>query len=408
MKILLVNKYLYPKGGAETYMLELARHLEAVGHEVAFFGMHDDNNIVGPDREALVWNMDFHASGPAKLLYPFKIIYSFEAKRKLRRMLRDFRPDVMHVNNYNYQLTPSILDAPELRDVAVIQTVHDPQMVCPYHRLYNERTYEICEKCTGRRYTACLRERCFGGSFIRSLLGMMEGTLYKWRHTYEKKIDCYIFPSRFLHDKTREMGLVLPRCEVLHNFTDIGFDPSGIEKKDQVIYFGRLSREKGFLTILKAADLLPGVKFVVAGGGPLEGELAKHPNIEYVGFKRGEELFRLVGESLVSLYPAEWYENCPLSIIESMMAGTPVIGANAGGIPELIREGEDGAYCEAGSAESIRDQILWFYENRDEARAFAQNAIRNAARFNIAAYMKRLEEIYEEQVALKKGRAAAR
>ena len=109
MKILMVNKFLYPNGGSETYIFQLGRELEKMGHEVEYFGMEHKERIVGNRAESYTSNMDFHTSGIRRLLYPFQIIYSIEARKKLRAVLKDFEPDVVHLNNFNFQLTPSII-----------------------------------------------------------------------------------------------------------------------------------------------------------------------------------------------------------------------------------------------------------------------------------------------------------
>lgn len=139
MKILLVNKFLYPRGGAETYFLKIGKELEKRGNDVQYFGMYDEKNTVGNEMKLYTKNMDFHTSKFKKLLYPFKIIYSFEAKRKIKKIIKQFKPDIIHLNNINFQLTPSIIDMAYKMKVPIVQTVHDSQMICPNHLLLNNR-----------------------------------------------------------------------------------------------------------------------------------------------------------------------------------------------------------------------------------------------------------------------------
>ena len=141
----MVNKFLYPRGGCETYMLSLGEQLEKLGHEVEYFGMFDEKNTVSNRANQYTQNMDFHSKGLARFLYPFKIIYSFEAKNKLIKVIDDFKPDIIHMNNINFQLTPSIIYAAKKRNIPVVQTVHDYQMICPNHLLYNFDKNVICE-----------------------------------------------------------------------------------------------------------------------------------------------------------------------------------------------------------------------------------------------------------------------
>ncbi len=133
----MVNKFLYPRGGSESYMLKLGRQYEKMGHTVEYFGMYDDANIVGNQAELYTQNMDFHSTALSRFLYPFKIIYSIEARKKIGKIIDRFKPDIVHMNNINFQLTPSIIYAVKKRGIPLVQTVHDYQMICPNHLLYN-------------------------------------------------------------------------------------------------------------------------------------------------------------------------------------------------------------------------------------------------------------------------------
>ena len=147
MRVLMVNKFLYPKGGAETYIFKLGEYLKAAGHEVEYFGMQDDKNIVGNTAGEYTQNMDFHGGGAGRFLYPFRIIYSLSARKKLRKIINAFKPDIIHLNNINYQITPSIIDEIKGRGIPVVQTVHDVQMLCPSHLIFYLNKKLICEKC---------------------------------------------------------------------------------------------------------------------------------------------------------------------------------------------------------------------------------------------------------------------
>ena len=203
MKILLINKYLYPKGGAETYTLKLGEYLSGAGHEVEYFGMYDKNNVVHNSAEQYTQNMDFHDSGAEKFLYPFRIIYSFQARKKLRKVLENFQPDIVHMNNINYQLTPSIIDEIKKHGTPIVQTVHDLQMLCPNHLMFDLYKKTPCEKCLNGSKINCIKGKCIHYSRIKSIIGAVEAWLYAIKGTY-KKVDKYICPSRFLESKLLE------------------------------------------------------------------------------------------------------------------------------------------------------------------------------------------------------------
>ena len=140
------------------------------------------------------------------------------------------------------------------------------------------------------------------------------------------------------------------------------------DKKDYVLYFGRFSKEKGIATLVEAAKALPEISFVFAGSGPLESMLEGVANIRNVGFQTGAALEKLIREAKFTVYPSEWYENCPFSVIESILYGTPVLGADIGGIPELIRPGENGELFESGNQEELIRRIheLWQTEGLEQ------------------------------------------
>ena len=169
MKILMINKFLHPNGGSETYIFKLGAYLQSMGHEVQYFGMEHEGRCVGNRVNAYTSDMDFHGGSKlSKLTYPLKTIYSSEARKKLRLVLEDFQPEVCHLNNFNYQLTPSILLEiakwkKEGHPCRVIFTAHDYQLVCPNHMCNNPNTGENCEKCLGGHFGNCTKGKCIHG-----------------------------------------------------------------------------------------------------------------------------------------------------------------------------------------------------------------------------------------------------
>ena len=369
MKILMINKFLHPNGGSETYIFRLGDSLTARGHEVQYFGMEHEGRCVGNRVNAYTSDMDFHGGSKlAKLTYPIKTIYSSEARRKLRLVLEDFQPDVCHLNNFNYQLTPSILLEiakwkKEGHPCRVVYTAHDLQLVCPNHMCNNPNTGENCEKCLGGHFENCALGRCIHGSLAKSAIGTLEAMLWNGCGVY-KNIDVMICCSEFLKRKMDSNPLYAGKTLALHNFVDKA-EKQETEKQNYVLYFGRFSREKGIDTLIQVCKELPEIPFVFAGTGPLEEELAGVPNIQNVGFQRGQALEMLIRQARFSLCPSEVYENCPFSVMESQLYGTPVLGADIGGIPELIEEGKTGELFESGNEVQLKEKIKMLWENRD-------------------------------------------
>ena len=398
MRILLVNKFLYPKGGAETYVFKLGEMLTSKGHEVQYFGLENEENIVGNNACSYVSDMDFGKGIAKNLKAPFKIIYSGEARKKLRKVLRDFNPDIIHLNNIQFHLTPSIiLEAHKHRvktksNLKIIYTAHDYQLICPSHGLFDTEI-RVCEKCLGGNYTHCLRTKCVKGSTMKSFLGMMDAYVWKKSKAYSY-IDTIICPSRFLKDKLDIQKRFSDKTTALHNFIeDKKID--AVMKDDYVLEFGHLSRDKGTNTLLEVAKRMPEVRFLFAGYGVAVEDMKEVPNAEYVGFKTGEELVSLISRARCSVYPSEWYENCPFSVIESQMFRTPVVCSRMGGIPELVKDGETGLLFEAGNADDLESKLRYFLYTEGIADEYTENC-KDVSFETPETYYEKLIKIYED------------
>lgn len=370
MKILIVNKFLYPNGGSETYIFKLGEQLNRLGHEVQYFGMEHEGRIVGNHAEQYTSNMDFHSGKLAKLLYPFKIIYSKEAYKKLTLVLKDFNPDVVHLNNFNFQLTPSVIYAVKDYEkksgkrIKLVYTAHDGQLVCPNHLMQQYISHERCEQCISGSCFNCAKNKCIHGSLVKSLLGSIEAFIYRTRKTYGL-IDLVICPSNFLKTKLDVLSEIRYKTVVLHNFVDQIDFKGQVEKEDYILYLGRYSEEKGVRTLLKVCKALleeyPEIRFKFAGNGPLEDEVNSLENIENVGFVAGEDKYDLIRKAKLTIFPSECNENCPFTVMESLMCGTPVLAADVGGVPELVVNEINGELFIPGDVNGLTDRIVNLY-----------------------------------------------
>lgn len=398
MKVLIVNKFLYPNGGSETYIFKVGEQLQRMGHSVQYFGMEHEGRIVGNQAESYTAGMDFHTGKLQKLLYPFKIIYSVEARRKIRRVLDDFAPDVVHLNNFNFQLTPSVLyeirkyEKQTKHRIRIIYTAHDSQLVCPNHLMQNPTTKERCMKCLKAGVSHCIKGRCIHESKVKSVLAAAEHILYEKLKTY-RMIDRIICPSEFLKKCLQTDPVLAPRLTVLHNFVDMKPDNTG--KADYVLYFGRYSYEKGIGTLLKVCRNLPQIPFVFAGDGPLVSEVNELKNIENRGFLSGQDLQEVIAGARFTVFPSECYENCPFAVMESLVCRTPVIGTDAGGVPELIKEGQTGELFECGNADQLEDKIAALWADQDRCTSYRENC--RKVRFDtLEEYCMKLCRIYRD------------
>ena len=374
MKILMVNKFLYPRGGSESYMLYLSEYLQKMGHEVQFFGMYDEKNTVGNSSGLYTQNMDFHSRGFARFLYPFKIVYSFEAKKKIVQVIDDFKPDIVHMNNINFQLTPSIIYGVKKKGIPLVQTVHDYQMICPNHLLYNFSKNEPCERCVKGSHSGCIENKCIHSSGIKSIIGVLEAKLYSLLKTY-KKVDLFVCPSNFLEKKLLSAkDYYKGKTVTIHNFINKEkFSSVNRKEGNYIVYVGRLSKEKGIENIAGAAKLLPDYNFLVAGNGPDEDALADIPNVSLLGFVSGDALTELVGNAKVLLLPSVCYENCPLSILEAHALGVPVVTMNSGGMAELVKDGVTGTLVNEPTPRGIAGKIREILENEEYYNTLREN-----------------------------------
>ena len=420
MRVLIVNKFLYPNGGSETYIFKLGEELIRRGHEVQYFGMEHEGRCVSNAVNAYTSDMDFHGGSKlAKLTYPIKTIYSTEARKKIRLVLDDFLPDVVHLNNFNYQLTPSIiLEIVKWRKETgkpckIVFTAHDYQLVCPNHMMNIPSTGQVCDSCIGGKFSNCIKNKCIHGSTAKSVVGAMEAGYWNWRGTY-KYIDKIVCPSEFMKKQMDRNPLFADKTVAQHNFVehvsldgvdtvlDKGKNASGVVLSDgtklppnYVLYFGRYSLEKGIRTMIEACNMLPEVDFVFAGKGDYAEEIRGLQYATEVGFRTGDDLDLLIRNAMFTVYPSEWYENNPFSVMESQERLVPVVGADIGGIPELIRNGVDGMLFESGNAVHLADMIKYLWDNAEVVAEYKRNLVEVVKkRMDLQAYTVWIEGIY--------------
>ncbi len=378
MRVLLVNKFHYPKGGAETYYFALGERLEQMGHDVAYFSMRHPSNVPCAQDAYFVTQREYNeAQNPIKTLRDgWSLVYSREARNSFDALLRDFRPDVVHLNNVHRQITLSILDAPSLGTTPVLYTAHDYITVCPNY-LMLDGAGEVCDACLGGRFGQCVARCCVKGSRAKSALAAVEAK-YIQLHRLNERIDKVIAPSRFMRSKLVEGGWPDDKVVWMQNFaSDAICDQARAQGADStdhehpyLLFFGRISKEKGVDVLVRAfqgvIDTLPdGWHMVIAGEGPertaaeaLSKSMPGASRVEFVGFQQGDALRANIEGASLAVTASRWRENMPYSVIEAFGAGTPVIGSRIGGIPELVIDGETGLLCEPGDVRSLADAIM--------------------------------------------------
>jgi glycosyltransferase involved in cell wall biosynthesis len=392
MRIVLANKFYYRRGGDCVHMLDLEQLLKAHGHEVAVFAMDYPENLETPWSKYFPSEVKFEPGmGMIEaLMRPFG---TREVRRKFSALLNDFYPDVVHLNNIHSQLSPVIAELAHERGMKVVWTIHDYKLLCPrYDCLKNGK--EICEECFKDKKNV-LKYRCMKNSSAASLLSYWEAK--KWHKSrLEDCTDAFVCPSAFMARKMSQGGFCKDKLHSICNFINVErcYCDSYENRGDYYCFIGRLSHEKGTGTLIEAANMLPQYKLVVIGGGSLEKELKTIAgnHIRFVGFKQWDEIKQLVGKARFSVIPSEWYENNPISVIEAGSLGTPVLGADIGGIPELISE-ETGKVFKSRNIDDLKEKIKAMY-----ATCFDYSAIAEASqkRYNAEIYYEKIMKIYAE------------
>lgn len=388
MRVLLSNKFYYRRGGDCIYMLNLEQLLKAHGHEVAVFAMDYTENIDTPWRKYFPRNM-------SKLMALTRPFGSHEVKRKFSKLLDDFRPDVVHLNNIHTQLSPVIAELAHRRGTRVVWTLHDYKLLCPRYDCLRDGKI-VCEQCFNGDKTPCRTYRCMKRSRMASEVGYREAVMWN-RERLEAYTDLFICPSRFMAEKMAQGGFRKDKLKVLCNFIDVEkCRKDDYSKDDYYCYVGRLSHEKGVATLVEAASRLP-YRLKVIGGGPLLEQLKikneqLKDNVEFLGYKQWEEIKEIAGRARFTVIPSEWYENNPLSVIEAECIGTPVLGARIGGIPELISDGVNGMTFESGNAVGLAEKIKDMFAETFDYKAIAEAAMK---RYNAENYYNEIMKIYK-------------
>ena len=402
MRILLVNKFYYLRGGAERSVFDTERMLRAEGHEVIPFAMSDERNRPSLRERYFVDKVEFNRehSLREKLEIIPRVIYFRQARRRLERLLRREQVDLAHLHNIAHQISPSILDSLKKFGIPVVQTLHDYKLICPTYTMLADG--KVCERCSGGRYYHAAAQRCNKGSLAATLLNVVEMYVHRALGLYDHGIDLFIAPSQFLRQKLLQAGIRGTPIVHLPNAIDARHYLPHYGDKGFCVYFGRLSPEKGVDILIRSMRGQENLRLLIIGDGLQRQKLEdlvrteKLDNVEFLGPLYGEDLKKVVADALFVVLPSQCYENCPFSILESFAMGKPVIGSNIGGIPELISPGRDGLLVEPGDVDALRSQMRHLVENREstiEMGRLARQKIEN--KYSPAAYLKGLMRAYQ-------------
>ena len=394
----MANNYYYLKGGAERVLFEEKKILEAHGHQVPVFSQAHPYNEFSEFSEYYTPFKDWrHISRLQKVPTALSIMYDRRTARGFNRFLEAADSDIVHAHNIYGGLTTSILDIAQRKGIPVVMTLHDYKLICPSYLMLNRGA--VCESCRSGRFIHCLLKTCHKESLTASGVYCMESYLNKWLHKYET-IRYFICPSMFSLTKHAEHGIPKDRLLHIRNFANLNEYKPQYDTGGYVLFVGRLSKEKGVLTLLNAVEHLD-VPVRIVGDGPLKAEYEsfvadrRMNHVTFEGYKSGDDLKQLYENAAFLVMPSEWYENAPMTILEAYAYGKPVVGSRIGGIPEMIDHERTGMLFAMGDAGQLAECILNLWSNKSLCRQMGHAARDKVEReFSSEVHYEHLMEVY--------------
>jgi glycosyltransferase involved in cell wall biosynthesis len=384
MRVLYCNKYNYLFSGTEAYLFELIRRMEERGHDTALFSMDHGRASSFSGRSYLIPYLDFkdpHAGFLRKVRMAAHALYSPSARRRMRACLGDYTPDIAHVRGIYHHLSPSILWELKRQGIPVIYHLNDFKVLCPnYNFVSHGRT---CELCLGGNYFHAVTENCHAGPRSSSVVLAAEAYLHKWLGTYQRCVDLFLAPTEFVREKLTSAGFPAQKIEVLPHFQTLPAEQRLVPEKGYILYFGRLSPEKGLDELLHAMALVPHVPLVIAGEGPERTRLEslarelRLTNALFAGMVGGTKLEQLIAGSSFSVFPSHAYETIGKSILESYAWGRPVVASDLGSRREMVEQGVTGFLYPVGDLEKLAEAIEFLF---NRANLTAQMGIESRRR----------------------------
>lgn len=404
MKIILVNKFYYQRDGVSNYLLALEQELKNLGHSVRIFAMDNPKNLPSPDQKYFVSYLSFDKKGLKNTSRALaRIFYSREAKNKFSALIADFKPDIIHIHNIYHHISPSILPVATAARIPVVMHLHDYKLICPNYKLFTQG--EVCTRCRDDHYYHCFFNKCLKNSYLKSLGGSLEMYLHhKLWPVYKRHIKLFIAPSRFMKNICQDFGWPENKIVYLPNFcdspskSDYEKDEIASDSKPYFLYYGRLAEEKGVSIILQALSQVSG-DLKIAGEGPgkkklqdLSRELNLNERVEFLGFQTGISLDSLIKGAQAIIVPSIWLENMPFSVLEALAKRKVVIASRIGGIPEIIKDGDNGLLFTPGSSEELA-AIIKNLKNLDLTK-IEERAEKSIKNLSLSAHTQEIIKIY--------------
>jgi glycosyltransferase involved in cell wall biosynthesis len=364
MKILIVHNSYQQSAGEDVVVAQETRLLERNGHEVGVYKRSNDelDDLSFRQRLGLI----------------SRIVSASDTKLDVRNLLRDQKPDVVHVHNTFAMVSPSVYEVCQEENVPVVQTLHNYRLLCPAATLYRDAA--PCEECVTHSLLRSVRYGCYRESRMMSGAMALMLKTHRLRQTWNRRIHAYVAISRFVKDKFVQAGFPSSKISVKPNFVDP--DPGERSRSgDYALFLGRLSPEKGLSTLLDAWERLPSpVPLLIAGDGPmrhrLEAEVARKglQRVHFAGQLGRDEVSDVIKKSAFLVVPSMWHEPFGLIVAEAFACGTPVIGAFVGSIQEMLDDQVTGLHFAPGDPDALAKKIAWAWKHPPELAAMGKAA----------------------------------
>jgi glycosyltransferase involved in cell wall biosynthesis len=382
MNLLMVNATWYPSGGDWTYIDSICKIYESNGINIIPFAMKHERNFETPYSQYFVENVDYKELNKDKSLKNglkvlTKSIFSIEAQQKLELLLSENKVDIVQLNNIHNVQTPSIIPIIKKRAIPIVWRVLDYKLICPNRTFLSNDT--ICESCFKTKYYNCTLKKCKKQSVLASMVASLESYVYSLL-PYYKQVDQYLFQSEFTRDQFIKYGFDPAKAAIIENPYDaVAVDPN-YSGNNYILYFGRISSEKGMTTLYEAMRLIPNIKLKIIGDGTALEEGINYVkglninNIEFLGPMWGKELEVVLSACDFVVLPSEWYDPSPYVVLQSYSFGKPVIATRIGGLQDMIVNDKTGKLVEIKNPKELSSAISVLFNNKQLISEFGKNA----------------------------------
>lgn len=382
MNILVANWTWFPSGGDWTYIESICKLYESKGHKIIPFSVNNSRNFHSEYNNFFINSVEYNKmydklSISSAINTIQKSVYSFEAKKKLQLLLKETKVDVAQLHNISSYHTPSIIPVLNNAKIPIVWRILDYRLICPNSTFLSNG--KICEKCYKHKYYNCITNKCKKNSVLASTLFAIESYSF-YLGQYKNLVDIFLFQSEFTRDMFVKYGFDIKKTKIIENSFDYSNINPNYKGEEYILYFGRISQEKGIKTLIDSMKQLPNIKLKIVGDGPEYKNYVNYVNssglnnISFLGPLWGKDLEPIISNCEFVIVPSEWYEPSPYVVLQSFAYGKPVIASKIGGLQDLIVNDINGILFNYGDTKCLASTINLLMNNKSHIREMGINA----------------------------------